>query len=64
MTDTNKLYVYEIGKNIGNYLDNKDPFESKYRLLINGRKKVGITKLKNPKAFIAYSQIIHDVYEK
>ena len=54
----------KLEKNIGNYLDNKDPFESKYRLLINGRKKAGITKLKNPKAFIAYSQIIHDVYEK
>ena len=29
----------------------KDPFESKYQLLINGREKVGIKKLKNPKAF-------------
>ena len=54
----------KLKKNIGKYLDNKDPFESKYPLLINGRKKVGITKLKNPKAFIAYLQIIHDVYEK
>ena len=41
----------------------KDPFESKYQLLINGREKVGIKKLKNPKVFIDYSQTIDDVYE-
>ena len=41
----------------------KDPLESKYQLLINGREKVGIKKLKNPKAFIDYSQTIDDVYE-
>ena len=33
----------------------KDLFESKYQLLINGREKVGIKTLKNPKAFINYS---------
>ena len=31
-------------------------------MLINERKKVGIRKIKNPKAFIEYSQTI-DVYE-
>ena len=36
----------------------KDPFGSKYQLLINGREKVGIKKLKNSKAFIDYSQTI------
>ena len=41
----------------------KDPSKSKCQLLINGREKVGIKKLKNPKAFIDYSQIINDVYE-
>ena len=41
----------------------KDPFESKYQLLINGREKVEIEILKNPKAFIDYSQKIDDVYE-
>ena len=45
------------------YLHVKDPFESKYQLLINKREKIGIKKLKNPKAFIDYSQIIDDVYE-
>ena len=41
----------------------KDPFKSKYQVLINRREKVGIKKLKNPKAFIDYSQAIDDVYE-
>ena len=45
------------------YLYVKDPFEYKYQLLINATKKVGIKRLKNPKAFIDYSQTIHDVYE-
>ena len=30
---------------------------------INGREKIGIENLKNPKAFIDYSQTIDDVYE-
>ena len=50
--DIDKIYLYV-----------KDPFESKYQLLINGRVKVGIKALKNPKAFIDYSQTIHDLYE-
>ena len=45
-----------------NYLYIKDPFESKYWLLIKGREKVGIKELKNSKAFIDYTKTI-DVYE-
>ena len=45
------------------YLYVKDSFESKYQLLNNEREKVGIENLKNPKAFIDYSQTIDDVYE-
>ena len=41
----------------------KDPFKSKYQLLINEREKVGIKKLKNPEVFIDYSQTTDDVYE-
>ena len=41
----------------------KDPLESKYQLLINGREKVGSENLKNPKAFIDDLQTIDDVYE-
>ena len=50
--DINRIYLYV-----------KDPFESKCRLLINGREKVGIKTLKNPKTFIDYSQTIDHVYE-
>ena len=51
--DIDKIYLYA-----------KDPVESKCQLRINGREKVGIKKLKNPKAFLDYSQAIDDVYEK
>ena len=50
--DIDKIYLYL-----------KDPFESKYQLLINGWEKVGIKTLKNPKAFTDYSQTTDDVYE-
>ena len=45
------------------YLIVKDPFESKYQLLINEREKVGIDILKNPKAFINYSETMDVVNE-
>ena len=45
------------------YLNIKDPLESKYQLLINGREKLGIEIWKNPKAFIDYSQTVNGVYE-
>ena len=41
----------------------KDPSVSRYQLLINGREKVGIKNLKNPEAFVDYSQKIDDIYE-
>ena len=50
--DIDKIYLYV-----------EDPFESKCQLFINRREKVGIKKLKNPKAFIYYSQTIDDVYK-
>ena len=46
------------------YLYIKDPFESKYKLFINGREKVGIMNLQNPKAFIDYSQTIDNFYKR
>ena len=52
--------MLDIGKI---YLFVKDPFESKYQLLINGREKVAIRKLKNSKVFIDYSQTMDDIYE-
>ena len=50
--DIDKIYLYV-----------KDPFESKYQLLINGREEVGTEKVKNPRTFVDYSQTIDDVYE-
>ena len=37
-------------------------FESKCQVLINGREKVGIKKLKHPQAFIDYLQTIDNIY--
>ena len=50
--DIDKIYLYV-----------KDPFESKCQLLFNGREKLRIKNLKNPKALIDYLQGIDDVYE-
>ena len=45
------------------YLYVKDPFESKYQLLINRRQKIGIEILENPQVVIVYSQAIDDIYK-
>ena len=50
--DINEIYLYI-----------RDPLESKYQLLIIRRKKVEIKNLRNPKAFIDYSQTTDDVDE-
>ena len=50
-SDIDKIYLYV-----------KDPFESKYQLLINGREEVGIENSKNLNAFIDYSQKIDAAY--
>ena len=55
--ETNALILTNI------YLYVKDPFKSKDQLIINGREKVGIKKLKNTKALIEYPQKTDDVYE-
>ena len=50
--DIDKIYLYA-----------KDPYESKYQYLINKREDVGINRFNNPKAFIEYSNDMHDVYK-
>ena len=45
------------------YLYTKDPYEAKYQYLINKREGVGINHFKDPKAFIEYSNDMHDVYK-
>ena len=51
------MIKFIINKNI------KDPFKSNYQLLINERENLGTENLKNPTAFIDYSQTIYDVFE-
>ena len=41
----------------------KDPYEAKYQYLINTREGVGINHFKDFKAFIEYSNDMHDVYK-
>ena len=41
----------------------KDPNEEKYQYLINKRECVGINHLNDTKAFIEYSNDIHDAYK-
>ena len=50
--DIDKMYLYA-----------KDPYEDKYQYLINKRERVGINHLNAPKAFIKYSNDMHDVYK-
>ena len=50
--DIDKIYLYA-----------KDPYEAKYQYLINKRERVGINYFNDSKAFIEYSNDMHDVYK-
>ena len=50
--DIDKIYLYAKG-----------PYEAKYQYLINKREGVGIDQFNDPKAFIEYSNDMHDVYK-
>ena len=50
--DIDKIYLYA-----------KDPYEAKYQYLINKRERVGINHFNDPKAFIEYSNDMHNVYK-
>ena len=41
----------------------KDSYEAKYQYLINIREKVGIDHHDDPRAYIEYSNDMHDVYK-
>ena len=41
----------------------KDPYEANYQYLINKKEGVEINHFKYPKAFIEYSNDMHDVYK-
>ena len=49
---TDKIYLYA-----------KDLYEGKYQYSINIREKVGIDHFNDPKAFIVYSNDMHDIYK-
>ena len=51
-SDIDKIYLYA-----------KDPYEDKYQYLINKRESVGLKHFNDPKAFIEYSNDMHDVYK-
>ena len=50
--DIDKIYLYA-----------KNPYEDKYQYLIKKRERVGINHLNDSKAFIEYSNDMHDVYK-
>ena len=50
--DIDKIYLYA-----------KDPYEAKYQFLINKRESTGLKHFNDPKAFIEYSNDMHNVYE-
>ena len=45
------------------YLHAKDPYEAKYQFLISKRESTGLKDFNDPKAFVEYSNDMHDVYE-
>ena len=51
-SDIDKIYLYV-----------KDPYESKYQYLINKKEGVGINHFHDLRAFIDYSNDMHDVYK-
>ena len=50
--DIDKIYLYA-----------KDPYEDKYQFLINKRESIRLKHFTDPKAFIEYSNDMHDVYK-
>ena len=41
----------------------KDPYTAKYQFLINKRESTGVKHFNDPKAFIGYSNDMHDAYK-
>ena len=51
-SDIDKIYLYV-----------KDPWEAKYQMLINKRESTSLKYLNDSKAFIQYSNDMHDTYK-
>ena len=45
------------------YLYAKDPYEGKYKFLINKRESIGLKHFNDPKTFVEYSNDMQDVYK-
>ena len=45
-----------------NFIYANDPFEAKYKLLINKGESTGVKYLNDSKAFSEYSNDLHDIY--
>ena len=45
------------------YLRTKNPFKTKYQLLINKRENTGLNYSNDPRAFIEYSDGMYDIYK-
>ena len=41
----------------------KTPYEDKYQFLIKKRESIGLKHFNDPKAFVQYSDDMHDVYK-
>ena len=41
----------------------KDPYEDKYQFLFKKRENIGLKHFNDPKAFVEYSNDMHDVYK-
>ena len=50
--DIDKIYLYA-----------KDPYETKYQILINKRGRIGLKHFNDPKGFIEYSNDMQNVYK-
>ena len=58
------LNLIENQPDIGKiYLYAKDPYEAKYKYLIDMREKVGLNHFNDPKVFIEYSNDMQDLYK-
>ena len=51
-SDIDKMYLYA-----------KDPYEGKYKFLINKRENIGLKHFNDPKTFVEYSNDMQDVYK-
>ena len=63
-TNVSLNLIKDQGLDIGKiYFYVKEPSESMFQLLINGRENINTETIKNPREFIQYSETIDNVYQ-